>query len=172
MILQTQRLTLRPLEAGDADAMHALMSDAEIMAFWDVAEIDDIELTKAIMDAQLRDMDLGRALYWAMIRREDGAFVGCCDLSEIDRWHHRAEIGFMVGKPFWSDSYGYEAMQAVMSHAAQGLHLRRLSARAHLGNVRSVRLLVRLGFEEEGLLRGYIARAGERRDCLVFGLLL
>lgn len=172
MILQTQRLTLRPLEAGDAEAMHALMSDVEIMAFWDVAEIDDIDLTKAIMDAQLRDMDLGRALYWAMVRREDGAFVGCCDLSEIDRWHHRAEIGFMIGKPFWSDSYAYEAMQAVMSHAAQELHLRRLSARAHLGNVRSVRLLARLGFEEEGLLRGYIARDGERRDCLVFGLLL
>jgi len=172
MILQTERLTLRPLEAGDAEAMHALMSDAEIMAYWDVAEIDDIDLTKIIMDAQLRDMDLGRALYWAMVRREDGAFVGCCDLSEIDRWHHRAEIGFMIGKPFWSDNYAYEAMLAVMSHAAQGLHLRRLSARAHLGNVRSVRLLTRLGFEEEGLLRGYIARDGERRDCLVFGLLL
>ena len=62
MILQTERLTLRPLEAGDAAAMHALMSDAEVMAFWDVAEIDDIGLTVAILDAQLRDMDLGRAL--------------------------------------------------------------------------------------------------------------
>ena len=42
MILQTQRLTLRLLEMGDVEAMHALMSDAEIMAFWDVPEIDDI----------------------------------------------------------------------------------------------------------------------------------
>ena len=172
MILQTTRLTLRPLAADDAPSMHALMSDAEVMAFWDVAEIDDIGLTMAIMDAQLRDMGRGKALYWAMIRRDDGAFVGCCDLIDIDRWHHRAEVGFVIGKPFWSENYAFEAMQAVMAHAAQNLHLRRLTARTHLGNVRSVRLLERLGFHEEGLLRGFVARDGERRDCLLFGLLL
>ena len=172
MILETARLTLRPLKADDAEAMHELMSDAEVMAFWDVAEIDDIELTRAIMDAQLRDMKQAKAIYWAMIKRDDGAFVGCCDLSEIDRWHHRAEVGFVIAKSYWSDGYAFEAMQAVMVHAAQTLHLRRLSARTQLGNVRSVRLLWRLGFAEEGLLRGYVARDGERRDCLLFGLLL
>ena len=172
MILQTARLTLRPLAASDAQSMHALMSDPEVMAFWDVAEIDDIGLTIAIMDAQIRDMGLGKAFYWAMTKRDGGAFVGCCDLTDIDRWHHRAEVGFVIGKPFWSDNYAFEAMQAVMAHAAQSLHLRRLSARTHLGNVRSVRLLERLGFHEEGLLRGYVARDGERRDCLLFGLLL
>ena len=172
MILQTQRLTLRLLEMGDVGAMHKLMSDAEIMAFWDVPEIDDFDLTRTIIEAQMRDMDLGRAAYWAMIRREDGAFVGCCDLSELDLWHQRAEIGFMIGKPFWSGGYAFEAMRAVIGHAAEALQLRRLSARVHVGNRRSVRLLERLGFELEGLLRGYIARGDERRDCLVFGLLL
>jgi ribosomal-protein-alanine N-acetyltransferase len=172
MILQTSRLTLRPLRADDAEPLHALMSDAEVMAWWDVAEIEDIELTTAILQSQIADMDRGRAIYWAMERSEDGAFIGCCDLSEIDRWHHRGEVGFIVGKPFWSDGYAFEAMQAVMSHAAQVLHLRRLSARTHLGNVRSVRLLERLGFDEEGVLRGYVARDGERRDCQLFGLLL
>jgi len=172
MILQTERLTLRPLEISDVESVHALMSDAEIMAFWDVAEIDDIDLANAVMDAHLRDMNLGRAFHWEMIRRQDGAFVGCCDLSGIDRRRHRAEIGFAIGKPFWSDNYAYEAMQAVMSHAAQALHLRRLSARTHLAKVRSVRLLARLGFDEQTLSRGYTARDGERRDCLVFGLLL
>ena len=42
----------------------------------------------------------------------------------------------------------------------------------HLGNIRSVRLLEKLGFRHEGLLRGYVDRDGERRDCLMFGLLL
>jgi RimJ/RimL family protein N-acetyltransferase len=32
--------------------------------------------------------------------------------------------------------------------------------------------LLRLGFEPEGYLRGHVQRAGERRDCLIFGLLL
>jgi ribosomal-protein-alanine N-acetyltransferase len=62
-------------------------------------------------------------------------------------------------------------MRAVVDHAA-ALGLKRLWARAHAGNQRSERLLQRLGFEEEGYLRGHIQRGGERRDCKIFGLLL
>ncbi len=50
--------------------------------------------------------------------------------------------------------------------------MQRLSARVHAGNIRSVRLLERIGFRQEGLLRGYVQRDGERRDCMLFGLLL
>jgi len=172
MILQTSRLTLRPMTIADAESLHAIMSDAEVMAFWDMSEIEDIELTIAILKSQLADMKKKKSSYWAMTRTEDGLFVGCCDLSEIDRWHHRAEVGFIVSKAFWGDGYAQEAMEAVVDHAAQAMKLRRLTARTHLGNVRSVRLLEKLGFRHEGLLRGYVDRDGERRDCLMFGLLL
>ena len=50
--------------------------------------------------------------------------------------------------------------------------LRRLTARTHLGNRRSDALLEKLGFKEEGLLRGHVLRDGDRRDYRLFGLLL
>ncbi|MBV9511662.1 MAG: GNAT family N-acetyltransferase [Caulobacteraceae bacterium] len=172
MILETSRLRLRPMRLADAASLHALMSDARVMAFWDIAEVQDIELTTAILKSQLRQMTQKRAIYWAMETRAENRFIGCCDLAEIDRWHHRAEVGFMVARPYWGDGYTQEAMWAVIDHAAQAQRLKRLTARTHLGNVRSVRLLRRLGFQQEGLLRGYVDREGERRDCLLFGLLL
>jgi ribosomal-protein-alanine N-acetyltransferase len=172
MTLHTPRLTLRPLRADHAEALHGLMSDAEIMAFWDIAEVDDVALTITILHSQLEAMARGRALYWAMIGRDNGAFVGCCDLFDVDHWHHRAEVGFALAKPFWGAGYAFEAMRAVISHAAGEVRLKRLSARTHLGNVRSTRLLERLGFQEEGVLRGYVERGGARRDCQIFGLLL
>lgn len=172
MILQTPRLSLRPLDASDWDAMHELMSDAEVMAFWDVAEIDDPTLTRQIINSHLLAMRSGEALSWAIIRTSDQAFVGCCDLSSIDRWHHRADIGFITGKPFWGEGLTHEATRAVIDYAAQQLRLKRLCARTHLGNARSVRLLLKLGFAEEGVLRGHVQRGGERRDCALFGLLL
>jgi ribosomal-protein-alanine N-acetyltransferase len=172
MILETSRLTLRPMQLADAPELHAIMSDAEVMAFWDCSEIEDIELTRDLLKSQLAQVKAQHALYWAMQRTADGAFIGCCDLSQIDRWHHRGEVGFMIGRQAWGEGYTYEAMRAVIDHAAQAQRLRRLSARTHLGNVRSVRLLRRLGFAQEGLLRGYVDRDGERRDCLLFGLLL
>ena len=172
MILETRRLTLRPLEAADARDIYALMSDRDVMAYWDVAEVTDPALVQALTDAQVARARKGEAFYWSMRRREDGAFVGCCDLSELDRWHHRAEIGFMIGRTWWGDGYAHEAVQAVVAHAAQALRLQRLSARVHAGNIRSVCLLERIGFRQEGLLRGYVQRDGERRDCMLFGLLL
>jgi ribosomal-protein-alanine N-acetyltransferase len=102
---------------------------------------------------------------------DDGRFVGVCDLSEIDRRHKRAEIGFLLGREAWGQGYALEAMRAVLTYAASS-GLSRLLARTHLGNRRSDTLLEKLGFEEEGLLRGHVLRDGERRDCRLFGLLL
>ena len=77
----------------------------------------------------------------------------------------------MLGRDAWGHGYAQEAMRTVIAFAAAG-GLRKLTARTHLGNRRSDQLLEKLGFTEEGLLRGHILRDGERRDCRVFGLLL
>jgi ribosomal-protein-alanine N-acetyltransferase len=172
MILKTDRLNLRPLTAEDAPAIHLMMSDADVMAFRDSDAIDDPAMTAEIILSQISETATGKAFYWTIERAIDGVLLGVCDLSEIDTRHARAEIGFLAGAEFWIDGYSYEALHAVIGHAAQSLRLRRLQARVHLANTRSTRLVEQLGFEREGLLRGYVDRDGERRDCFLFGLLL
>jgi ribosomal-protein-alanine N-acetyltransferase len=170
-ILETQRMRLTPLVAEDAGLIFPLMADAEVMAFWDVGEIDDPDVIARLVEGQVEEMADGRALYWTLRSLADGQFLGTCDLSEIDRRHKRAEVGFMLSRDAWGQGYASEAMQSVLSFAAtQGL--RRLLARTHLGNRRSEALLSKLGFAEEGMLRGHVLRDGERRDCHLFGLLL
>jgi ribosomal-protein-alanine N-acetyltransferase len=170
-ILETERLRLRPVVAEDAQKIFPLMADAEVMAFWDVGEIDDPDIIANIVAGQVDEMAAGRAVYWTMHALGDDQFIGTCDISEIDRRHKRAEVGFMLGREAWGQGYAQEAMQAVLSYAAT-LGLRRLLARTHLGNRRSETLLAKLGFEEEGMLRGHVLRDGDRRDCRLFGLLL
>ncbi|MFI4964650.1 MAG: GNAT family N-acetyltransferase [Caulobacterales bacterium] len=170
-ILETQRLRLTPVETDDCGHIFTLMRDAEVMAFWDMPESDDPDLIAGIVEGQVEEMAGGRAIYWAMRSLPDDHFIGVCDLSEIDRRHRRAEVGFLLGREAWGQGYAQEAMQAVLAFAgAQGL--RRLLARTHLGNRRSDSLLENLGFREEGMLRGHVLRDGERRDCRLFGLLL
>lgn len=171
MILETERLVLRPIERDDWRVLYPIMSDPVVMAHWDNSEIEDPEAVEQMIAAQVEDMTAGRACYWAVERAPERSFVGACDLSEIDWPHRRGEVGFVLARPAWGQGYGLEAMRAVVDHAA-ALGLKRLWARAHAGNARSERLLERLGFEMEGYLRGHIQRAGERRDCKIFGLLL
>jgi len=170
-ILETERLRLEPIVETDADAMFPLMGDPEVMAYWDSPEIDDPEIVADIVRAQAAETMAGKSFYWAMRALGDGQFIGACDLSEIDIRHRRAEVGFMLSREAWGRGYALEAMRAVVAFAAAN-GLRRLLARTHLGNRRSEATLEKLGFQEEGLLRGYILRDGERRDCRLFGLLL
>jgi ribosomal-protein-alanine N-acetyltransferase len=170
-ILETERLRLEPLVASDAEWLFPIMGDPEVMAYWDVPEVDDPDLVGQIVQSQVDAMAEGRALHWAMRTLAARDFLGACDLSEIDRWHRRAEVGFMLGREAWGQGYALEAMRTVVAFAAAN-GLRKLTARTHLGNRRSEALLLRLGFEEEGLLRGHILKDGERRDCRLFGLLL
>jgi RimJ/RimL family protein N-acetyltransferase len=171
VILETERLVLRPVEPTDWRSLYPIMSDPIVMAHWDSSEIEDPEAVEQMIAAQVHDMASGAACYWAVQRALDRVFLGACDLSEIDWRHRRGEVGFVLAADAWGHGYGLEAMRAVVAHAA-GLGLKRLWARSHAGNERSERLLKRLGFEEEGYLRGHIQRAGERRDCKIFGLLL
>ena len=171
MILETERLSLRPLEAADAELLFPILSDPEVMAHWDVPEIDDPDVVREVVEGQVADVRAGRALHWTIWTLDEAEFLGACDLSDIDRRHKRAEIGFMLGRGAWGQGYALEAMRAVIAFAASS-GFRRLSARTHLGNLRSDALLEKLGFHEEGLLRGHVLRDGDRRDCRLFGLLL
>src|ERR671926_291480 len=96
-ILETERLRLAPLTASDAAHLYPIMGDPEVMAYWDVGEIDDPDIVAEIAAAQVAEMANGSAIYWSMRTLAEGQVLGACDLSDIDRWHRRAEVGFMLG---------------------------------------------------------------------------
>src|ERR1700755_73490 len=112
-ILETERLRLAPVVAGDAGEIFPLMADAEVMAYWDSPEVDDPDIVADIVEGQVEQMTAGKAIYWSMRGLADGGFIGTCDLSEIDQRHHRAEVGFMLTRDAWGQGYGLEAMRAV-----------------------------------------------------------
>jgi ribosomal-protein-alanine N-acetyltransferase len=171
MILETERLTLAPLTPQDAPLVYPFLSDPEVMAHWDQAPIEDPDEVEACVVAQVAEMDQGKALYWALRHSNSQAFIGYCELVDIDQRHHRAELRFIIARQGWGQGFGIEAVRALLAHAAS-IGLKRLIARTHVGDNRAEKLLERLGFEQEGYLKGHIHREGERRDCRLFGLLL
>ena len=171
MILETERLVLTPVTAADAALVYPVMADPEVMAHMDSIEVDDADQVLAFVEGQVGEMERGEAFYWSVRLAADGTYLGSCDLSDIDWRHHRAEVGFVLSRPAWGQGYGYEAMQAVLGHAAS-LGFRRLWARTLVGNNASDKLLVKLGFEQEGYMRGHVDRDGDRRDVRLWGLLL
>jgi [ribosomal protein S5]-alanine N-acetyltransferase len=170
MNLETRRLFLRPVSVNDAPDLFVARGDAETMRYWDwppAASAGDIA---QVIREHFREIDGGETQWWAVAHTPRGPAIGECDLSEIDYAHCRAEIGFLFQRAQWGQGFAHEAMERVLRYAFEDLNLERLWARVHAGNDASVRLLARLGFAPEGLLRGHVLRDGARRDCLLFGL--
>ena len=84
MILETERLVLRPIETSDWRVLYPIMSDPVVMAHWDSTEIEDPEVVEQMVAAQVEEMAAGRACYWAVELASEQSFVGACDLSELD----------------------------------------------------------------------------------------
>ena len=142
-ILETERLRLEPLKTSDSKFIFPMMANPQVMAFWDIAEIDEPDIVDQVVAGQVDEMAQGRAVYWAIRTLADDAFIGTCDLSGIDRRHKRAEVAFMLDRESWGNGYAQEAMTAVTAYAASD-GIRRLLARTQLGNRRSDTLLAAL----------------------------
>ena len=169
MILETGRLSLRPLRGTDAPALFAILGDAEAMKFWDRPAIARAATAAEIVTGQLAAMEDGHFLYWTVWR--NGEAIGSVDLSGLDFSHRRGEIGFLFRRDQWGQGYGREAVGAVIGHAFGQLKLERLEARALAANMPAKKLLRFLGFMPEGRLSGHVLRDGVRHDVDVFGLL-
>ena len=164
--LHTQRLILRPLTESDAMDLFGARGDAEVMQFWDGPPDATRSETIGIVDILLSDVLSGAARYWTIRLGHDGSFAGVCDLSEI-RNGESADIGFMLLRKFWGVGFGNEVVGCLLAFA-KSLSLKLVTARIHVGNTRSQRLLLRTGFRLVEVLSNYEIRPGVFRDCLHF----
>ena len=84
---------------------------------------------------------------------------------------HSAEVGFGVLAEFAHRGIGTRLLTAAIGKARQ-LGLARLQADCFADNAASIALLLKCGFQDEGLRAGAIRKDGKLRDQRLFGLML
>jgi RimJ/RimL family protein N-acetyltransferase len=170
-VLETARLRLRPYRADDAAAMFALYSDPRVMRYWSFPPWREPAQAEAYLQRALAEMAAGRVLPWAVARREDDALIGTTTFHAYTPEHHRAEVGYSLAPQAQGRGLASEALRAALSYAFDQLGLLRIEADVDPRNGPSCRLLERLGFRREGLLRARWHVADEICDATLFGLL-
>ncbi|MET7847488.1 GNAT family N-acetyltransferase [Streptomyces avermitilis] len=169
--MQTVRLVLRRFTSADAPALAAYRSVPEVSRYqsWEspvpMAEAERLAATFSAGDPR----DPGWFQY--AVERQDApgliGDVGVCR-SEDGR---QAELGFTFAPEFQGRGYATEAVARVVEFllVQEGLH--RVSAGCDGRNVRSAKLLERVGFRREGHLVQSTWMKGEWTDDVLFGLL-
>ncbi|MGH0053885.1 MAG: GNAT family N-acetyltransferase [Sphaerochaetaceae bacterium] len=82
-----------------------------------------------------------------------------------------AKISYSVDRDRFRQGYGAEAVTAVLAYAFHQLGLHRIEAHIQSTNAASLALARHLGFQEEGVAKGYLHREGQWIDHLRFALL-
>lgn len=166
-----ERVRLRRMDAGDAPSLYAIYSHEEgtrYLARPPMTDPGEAEEMAARIEAGYAE---GSSLQLAIERNADGAFLGVCLLFNIVARSARAEIGYILGREHWRQGYISEALPALVTHAFGVLDLNRLEADIDPRNTASQRVLERLGFRREGLLRERWIVRGEKSDSALYGLL-
>ena len=170
-VIETERMLLRALEPADRDDLFAICSDAAVMRYWSTAPMSDVAEADAVIERSRLQLEQHVGLRWAVVRREDGRVLGNISMFAFSDQNRRAEIGYIQGLQYWGQGYMSEALSAVLAWAFGTLGLHRLEADTDPRNAGSLRLLERLGFAREGLLRQRWIVSGELCDSVLLGLL-
>jgi ribosomal-protein-alanine N-acetyltransferase len=157
---------LRPPRADDADALFELGRVAEVVRFFSWGPYEKRGEAEAFIQRVLRERP-----YELFIVDADDRPIGLTGLTEVSERDGRAVVGTWLGRPHWGTGANRESKALILHFAFATLGLGRVSAYAHPDNVRSLTALERIGFQREGLLRGWHVHRGERRDVVILGLL-
>jgi ribosomal-protein-alanine N-acetyltransferase len=170
-LLRTERLVLRPLAALDAGAVFALFSDPEVMRYWSCAPWTGIAQADHHIASAAEGLASGGMLRLGVELAATGDLVGQISMHHFDQQNRRCDVGYALARAHWGRGYLGEALGAVLEHGFGALALNRVEADVDPRNAGSTRLLERMGFEREGLLRERWIVAGEMCDTAFYGLL-
>jgi [ribosomal protein S5]-alanine N-acetyltransferase len=98
--------------------------------------------------------------------------IGYTDLADINQFEARASLGYAIGNSsLWGIGLGFHGAKLMLELAFTKLKLERVTAEVNAANTRSLRVLEKLGFKLEGILRQHETYRGMRGDVHLFRML-
>ena len=104
--------------------------------------------------------------------RATGRIIGGCSLCARGQPENgTCEIGYCFLPEVWGHGYGAEAVEALVNFGVSETGVHRIFATIDLDNPASTRLVERLGFRREGVMRQDAFVRGAWKDSLIYALL-
>ncbi|HEV2880265.1 MAG TPA: GNAT family N-acetyltransferase [Pyrinomonadaceae bacterium] len=152
-ILETERLNLRPLHAGDAAFILELLNDEAFLRNIGDKGVRTMEdAVRYILEGPVASYARHGFGLWLVELKETGTPAGICGLVKRDTLPD-ADIGYAFLPRFWSQGYAYESAAAVLSYASSALGLGRVLAVTNPDNAGSIKVLEKIGLKFDRLVR-------------------
>jgi [ribosomal protein S5]-alanine N-acetyltransferase len=92
-------------------------------------------------------------------------------MIRLQRHHHRAELGYVLARPYWNQGLITEALQPIIDWALTQPNIYRVWAVCDYENLASARVMEKVGMTYEGILRRWLIHpnmSNKPRDCFCY----
>lgn len=145
-ILETKRLILRPFAMEDVEAVfYGWESDPEVARYMFWTSHNDIEKTREWLTFEIGQIEKDDWYRFALVLKDTGELIGTGLIyyeDEVEAW----EIGYNLGRKYWSQGYTTEAMKEILSFANRELGIHEFVGRFAKENPASGNVMKKLGF--------------------------
>ena len=169
--ISSKRLTLRPVEEVDLDDLLDTNGDSEVTRFLPYATWQSRDDGLAWLRRMETLATSGTSRQLVLARNTDAKVIGTLLLFRYDEPSARLEVGYALGRDHWGKGLMAEALEAICDHAFSTLSIRRMEAEVNPSNIASNRLMQRIGFTLEGVLRKRWVAKGVAYDSNFYGCL-
>lgn len=172
--LDSERLKLRAVFPADAQAIFDLMSDPKVAEHHELEPFETLHQSQALISNFTTWFQNDQAVRWGMIRKDNSELIGTCCFDTFHPKYQSLNLGYNVRSDQWGQGYATEAVKTIIQYAFEhGIvsPVNRIQAITVPANVASEKVLEKLGFENEGLMRQYSFWKGRFHDMNMFSLL-
>ncbi len=171
MIVETERLIIRPITMADKNEIFEYRRDKEINKYqgWIPSSIEDVEEFIAKVSGELNVPNTW--FQFVLIEKETLKIIGDLGIHFIDVENKQAEIGCTLNKDFQNKGYATESVIRVIDFLFNDLEKHRVTASIDPGNKNSIRLVERIGFRKEAHFIESLFIDGEWVDDLIYALI-
>ena len=169
--LKTERLSLRAMHPIDAEDMYDYAKREDVTRYLTWNPHKSVGYTKEYLRYVHSRYALGDFYDWTIIDLESRRMIGTCGFTSIDTANNSAEIGYVLNPEFHGRGLGSEAVARILDFGFGELELHRIEARFMQENIRSRRLMERVGMTFEGFRREAVLVKGEYRTVGICSIL-
>lgn len=170
--IDTSRLLLRGFVPADAQLVQKLAGDKDV-AFnaLNIPYPFPEESAAVWIATHQEDFAHHKSAIFAIETLSSGEFIGAVGLTTISEANNTAEMGYWIGKSYWNKGFASEAIAALIFFGFDEYKLHKIFATHLKRNAASGKVLMKNGFQVEGLLRQHIKHFGKYEDLVYLGLL-
>lgn len=169
--LVSDRLILRPFTLDDASPVQNLAGDKDISDMTlSVPHPYEDGMAEKWIGSHKENCQKGESVTCAITLKENDTLIGSMGIILNTRFN-RGELGYWIGKEYWSNGYCTEAARLFMDYCFTELNLNKITAAYLTKNPASEQVMLKLGMSKEGVYRDHIIKCDVYEDVGAYGLL-